>query len=211
MTGAARTGVRRRLDRTDWALLERCSGPTLDVGCGVGRLAAALIAHGVVTLGVDTSRIAVRMAAQRGVTVLERSVFDPLPGEGRWSQLLLADGSIGIGANPVDLLDRCAELVRPGGVILAEFDRHASGVERCLALMDHSTPDGGYGVEPELDCLDCPDCPDREAPWLAEPLPWAVVGEDAVGPIAESVGLVPTETWRTADRGFVVLTRPVAP
>ena len=38
----------------DESVLARCTGPTLDVGCGPGRMAAALRARGVHALGIDT-------------------------------------------------------------------------------------------------------------------------------------------------------------
>lgn len=66
----------------DHGLLDRCAGPTVDVGCGPGRLAAAVAWRGMPVLGVDISRTAVGMARARGVTALRRSVFDRLPGEG---------------------------------------------------------------------------------------------------------------------------------
>ena len=42
-------------DAVDLRLLDRCAGPTLDLGCGPGRLAAALAGRGVPALGVDVS------------------------------------------------------------------------------------------------------------------------------------------------------------
>ena len=45
-----------------------------------------------------------RGGARRGVTFLERSVFDRVPGAGRWRTALLLDGNIGIGGDPVALL-----------------------------------------------------------------------------------------------------------
>ena len=42
-----------------------------------------------------------RAGPRRGVAALRRNVFDPLPGEGRWDTVLLADGNIGIGGAPV--------------------------------------------------------------------------------------------------------------
>jgi SAM-dependent methyltransferase len=104
----------------DHGLLGRCGGSTLDVGCGPGRLAAALARTGRPALGVDISAEAIRQARRRGAAALRRSVFDPLPQEGAWRQILLADGNIGIGGDPGRLLRRCAGLLRPGGSVLAE-------------------------------------------------------------------------------------------
>ena len=50
-----------------------------------------------------------------GGPALRRSVFDPLPGEGRWGTALLLDGNIGIGGDPRALLaPDWRELRRPG-------------------------------------------------------------------------------------------------
>ena len=76
------------------------AGPVLDVGCGPGRLVLGLAQRGTVALGVDPAPAAVALARSRGAPVLQRSVFDPLPGQGRWRTVLLADGNIGIGGDP---------------------------------------------------------------------------------------------------------------
>ncbi|MEU8662357.1 class I SAM-dependent methyltransferase, partial [Actinoplanes philippinensis] len=104
----------------DATLLERCTGPTLDVGCGPGRLTGALTEAGRPALGIDISAAAVRLARERGAVALQRDVFDPVPGTGRWRHLLLADGNIGIGGDPHRLLLRCGELLGPGGRLHAE-------------------------------------------------------------------------------------------
>lgn len=67
------------------ALLTRLPATVLDVGCGPGRLVVALLELGVPALGVDTAPAAVAIAREHGASVLARSVFDRLPGEGRWA------------------------------------------------------------------------------------------------------------------------------
>jgi SAM-dependent methyltransferase len=108
--------------RADQAVVERCGGPTVDVGCGPGRMTAALAERGLISLGIDTSPIAIRLTRRRGAAALRRDVFAPLPGEGRWAHVLLMDGNIGIGGNPVKLLRRCHDLLRRGGTVLVELD-----------------------------------------------------------------------------------------
>ncbi|WP_405504883.1 class I SAM-dependent methyltransferase [Streptomyces purpurascens] len=109
-----------RADAVDRDVLDRCEGAVLDVGCGPGRLVAELAARGRVVLGIDVSEAAVDQTVRLGGQALRRSVFEPLPGEGRWDTVLLMDGNIGIGGDPRALLDRVAELLRPGGLLIAE-------------------------------------------------------------------------------------------
>ncbi|MFE0462831.1 methyltransferase domain-containing protein, partial [Kitasatospora sp. NPDC058965] len=109
----------------DHGLLLRCtrlSAPVVDLGCGPGRLVAALLELGVPALGVDITRAAVARTRRLGGPALCRSVFDRLPAEGRWGGALLADGNLGIGGDPGSLLGRSAELLAPGGVLLVEVD-----------------------------------------------------------------------------------------
>lgn len=117
-------------DRVELALLARLAGPVLEVGCGPGRLVEALIREGTMALGIDVAPIAVRAAFRRGVPVLNRCVFDPLPGEGDWASAVVLDGSIGIGGDPRSLLARVHELLRPDGVVLVEVEPPGSGLVR---------------------------------------------------------------------------------
>ncbi|MEJ2885291.1 class I SAM-dependent methyltransferase [Actinomycetospora aeridis] len=153
----------------DW-LLGRCSGPTLDLGCGPGRLVVALADRGVAALGVDVSVQAVQRCLERGAAVLHRDAFERLPGEGRWQHVVLADGNIGIGGDPVTLLRRCRALLADGGTILLELEPDA-------ALWCGSA---------YLECLDdTPVDAVTDAPWF----PWAVLGPHAVDEVATEAGL----------------------
>ncbi|MFF4269522.1 class I SAM-dependent methyltransferase [Streptomyces sp. NPDC001536] len=109
-----------RADPVDLDVLDRCEGTVLDVGCGPGRLVAELAARGRTVLGIDVSQTAVENTVRLGGQALRRSVFEPLPGEGRWDTVLLMDGNVGIGGDPRALLDRVAQLLPPGGLLIAE-------------------------------------------------------------------------------------------
>lgn len=161
----------------DGGLLRRCQGRTLDVGCGPGRLVAAL---GRAALGLDVCPDAVRLARRRGANVLCRSVFDPLPREGRWRWVLLADGNIGIGGDPARLLRRCACLLAPGGGVLVEVT--APGTTTWTG--DVVLRDGR-----------------RRTP----PFPWASVAAADVAALAGTASLRILDTWTEAGRWFAHL------
>ena len=99
-----------------------CEGPTIDLGCGPGRLVAHLVRRGIPALGVDLSATAVQLARRSGAPALRRDVFEPLPGTGRWQTVLLADGNVGLSGDPRRVLRRAAELLMRGGRCVAEFD-----------------------------------------------------------------------------------------
>ena len=134
----------QELDSSDELLLAACLGPTLDVGCGPGRLVEALTRRGVIALGVDVSPVAVDLTKARGAPALCRDVFDRIPGEGRWRHVLLADGNIGIGGDPVALLRRARELLRPGGSVVTELDPPGTGLRRQQVRLSSVDSSGGW-------------------------------------------------------------------
>ena len=107
-------------DAADREVLRRCEGAVLDVGCGPGRLVAALAVQGRPVLGIDVSEAAVAHTVRLGGQALRRSVFEPVPGEGRWDTALLIDGNVGIGGDPHALLRRMSQLLTPGGLLVVE-------------------------------------------------------------------------------------------
>ncbi len=145
-------------------LVAGLDGPVLDVGCGPGRILTALSRLGVAALGVDPAPGAVGLARRRGARVLQRSVFDPLPGHGGWRSVLLLDGNIGIGGDPVRLLRRCRELADREGTIIAEVEAPGQPTQRCRARL---VPGPGHPS------------------WFQ----WAVVGVDAIVPLAVEAAL----------------------
>jgi SAM-dependent methyltransferase len=174
----------RRLQPGDASLIDRCSGPTLDVGSGPGRLAVALAERGVPTLGIDVAPQAVRMARSAGSLTLLRDVFDRVPGTGRWTIVLLADGTIGIGGDPSALLQRVAELLAPFGQALVEVQPPGRELRRERVRLRH-----------------CPGHGQRVGDWF----PWAHVGADQLSGIAAEAGLCPAETWSSGGRWFTTL------
>ena len=160
-------GGRNADTRFDQAVIRLCDGPTIDLGCGPGRLVAHLVQRGVPALGVDQSATAVALARRSGAPALRRDVFQSLPGTGRWQTVLLADGNVGLGGDPWRILRRAGELLRQGGRCLAEFDATVSGVHAGWVRLESSRTTG---------------------PWFR----WASVGVDCATRLADEAGMAVT-------------------
>jgi SAM-dependent methyltransferase len=182
-----------RMDAASWAggprpgdewLLRECGGPTLDVGCGPGRLLRALARRGVPALGIDISAEAVTQARRHGVHALLLDVFDPVPGEGTWENVVLADGNVGIGGDPARLLRRAAELSTRDGRIAVELGAPGSGSWRRLVRLRHA---------------------DSHSPafW------WAAVAADQIEAPAAEARLRVARRWSEAGRWFALLAKEV--
>ena len=163
----------------DLSLLDRCQGPTLDIGSGPGRLTVALSERGVPALGIDITPYAVDLARSSGALVMLRDVFGRVPGTGRWMTVLLADGNIGIGGDPAALLRRAGELLAPAGKALVEIEPPGSPLRQEQVRLCHA------GVA---------------SAWF----PWAFVGADHIEDVARDAGLA-RFTWLA---GLAELTAP---
>lgn len=164
----------------DHEALRRVAAPVLDIGCGPGRHVVALGELGIPALGIDVTRVALSSARARGALVLERSVFDRVPGAGRWGSALLLDGNLGIGADPGLLLRRVTELLRPGGRIIVE-----------LGAPDSCTAEQRVRFETS----------EAVGPWFQ----WAGVAADHIGALASDAQLVVDESWCHSSRWFSCL------
>ncbi|WP_041992854.1 MULTISPECIES: class I SAM-dependent methyltransferase [unclassified Streptomyces] len=181
-------------DAADLSALARCEGAVLDIGCGPGRLVAALAGRGHRALGIDVSHAAVDRTTLLGGVALRRSVFDPLPGEGRWDTALLVDGNVGIGGDPRALLVRAAELLAPQGLLIAET-APLDIDERVRVRVDDGRGTGGGTAEGSEDAL----------------FPWARIGVRALLRHARPLGWRPVDQWEAAGRPFVALRRAGVP
>lgn len=143
-------------DVVDKALLAGCAGATLDIGCGPGRLTHGLAVRGVAALGIDVAPRAVSQTRARGAQAIRRDVFDGLPAEGRWESVLLADGNIGIGGDPLRLLRRVRTLLAPTGHLVVEVAPPGSGLvthDVHLEVGGRRSTSFGWAVV-GADCLD---------------------------------------------------------
>lgn len=154
-------------------LLGRCRGATIDLGCGPGRLLEALAARGVAALGVDVAAEAIAQCRRRGVAAVRADVFDPLPHEGTWAHVLLADGNLGIGGDPVALLRRAALLLAVAGTVLVELDAAEPGLW-CGSAQVRSLAAADVGAA----------------------FPWASAGPAALPQLAARAGLRPRVVYR---------------
>ena len=164
-------------------VLAGVSGPVIDLGCGPGRLVVSLASRRVPVLGIDSSPSAVALARKHGATVLQRDLFEPLPGEGRWATVLLFDGNIGIGGDPTRLLSRCRQLTGGRGRVVAEVGAPGDGWRRLTAWFERD------GVR-------------------SHPFDWAVVGADAVADVAGPAGLTVTSLWATPSQRWFAHLEP---
>ncbi len=163
-------------------VLDLAYGPVLDVGCGPGRHVMALASRGVMALGIDITPSAVRLARRRGALVLERSVFEHVPGKGRWGSALLLDGNVGIGGDARALLTRVASLLRPGGRVLAELDDPSAPRHQATVRLEHRG---------------------RPGPWFL----WAWLSVDRLSEVAGPAGLTVADVWSAGGRWFACLER----
>lgn len=164
----------------DRSLLARVEGPTIDIGCGPGRLVAAVMAAGVPALGIDICAEAVRVSRGSGAYALRRDVFGRVPGEGRWETALLADGNIGIGGDPVALLRRTRQLLAPGGRALVELDPPGTPSRQVQVRLRWAG---------------------ERSRWFG----WAHLGADDITPAAAAAGLDTSAGWKAGGRWFASL------
>jgi SAM-dependent methyltransferase len=167
-------------DEVDERALELLHGPVLDVGCGPGRHLHALARRGVFGLGVDLSPVAVGLARGAGANAIVASIFDELPGTGRWRSALLLDGNIGIGGEPARLLRRISGLLAESGHALVELSApHTTTVQTLVRL----------------------ETTRQSSDWFA----WAEVSAVDIAPVAAASGFGVERCWNENDRWFALL------
>lgn len=169
------------VSEADESMLARARGPVLDVGCGPGRLTAALHQRGVEVLGLELVPELPVLARMAGAPVLLGDVFAPLPRAGAWQTVLLADGNVGIGGDAVRMLRRVRTLLSPDGQVVCELHPDGDGAASGPVRLE------GLGVT---------------SAWF----PWALLGEGELTATAGAAGLTVQSTWETGGRTFAIMT-----
>jgi hypothetical protein len=138
-----------------------------------------------VAVGIDICAAAVALTRARGARAVQADVFGRVPRPSRWDRVLLADGNLGIGGNPVGLLRRAAQLLGPRGRVVADVE-----------------PDGGVRrADAWIEALRTgTDGPRR----IGGPVPWAWVGLDAVADVGVRAGLAVDSVTHSPGRCVVV-------
>ena len=162
-------------------LLDRARGPVLDVGCGPGRHVGELQRRGVVALGIDVLPEAIARTRARGASALRQSVFGRIPRAGSYATALLLDGNVGIGGDPVGLLDRVRTLLRDDdGVALVEIE--PAGVGLAAQTVELRTASGHYAN-----------------------VRWGRVGVDGLEELCRATGFTAADVWERDERWFAEL------
>jgi hypothetical protein len=130
-------------------------------------------------LGIDVVPEAIWQTRDRGVAAILRDVFEGVPAEGRWQTVLLADGNLGIGGDPVRLLRRIGQLLAFEGQVVADVAPPGTGLRSGEVRLTA----GGL---------------------TSRPFPWSVVGADAIDQVAFEAGFR-AETHQLGDRWVSVL------
>ncbi|MFD7013571.1 SAM-dependent methyltransferase, partial [Streptomyces sp. NPDC059928] len=104
------------------------------------------------------------------------------PGGGRWYPDLLLDGMVGLGGAPAAVRGGAAQLLAPGGLLLAEAAPYEIDERLLVRIADARGATGGD-------------------------FPWARLGTNALLACARPLGLRPAGRWTAAGRPFVALRR----
>lgn len=174
-------------DEADSAVLDRYvaalpgDARVLDLGCGPGRHTGHRTFAGLQVLGVDSSPTAVALTRRRGALAVRADALGPLPGSGHgWDGVVLLDGNIGIGGDPLLLLCRVRDLLGPQGSVLVELDGSGCS-DRCRAVLD----DGAR---------------------TSRPFPWSrLSGGPELDAALYAADLRQTDSWTAGGAAFVIL------
>lgn len=102
------------------------TGSLLDVGCGAGLLLSVMKRRGWKVEGQDISRAAAQLCEKQGFTVHRGNLRD-LEGKKIYDAITLFDVLAHL-PNPIEHLNACARLLKPGGTLVVKTPCHPGGL-----------------------------------------------------------------------------------
>jgi SAM-dependent methyltransferase len=144
-------------------------GAVLDVGCGTGKVAVALLRHGLPVLGVEPDGRMAALARQRGVPV-EVATFERWEPAGRRFDLITC-GQAWHWINPDEGLAQARRVLAPSGVLARFWNYHRfdDAVLQVLDAVYEELAPGvqGLGHDPTREAQP-PDPFERDGDWSVE-------------------------------------------
>jgi SAM-dependent methyltransferase len=112
------------MDEGDKLALDRCVGRVLDIGAGAGRHSLFLQTLGYEVHAIDICpELVLEVLPKRGVHSVEHADIFSYSSKNSFDTILLLGHGLGLAGSLTGLgvlLDRCATLLSPGGIIIAD-------------------------------------------------------------------------------------------
>lgn len=148
---------REQIQYDDWldqfiGIIDKCTSPILDLGCGSGNNTKYLVEHGKQVIACDYAPNAIENMQKNFPEVVDAKCFDmteglPFPDE--YTELVIADLSLHYFSEAVTqcILDEINRILKPDGILLVRVNsvkdvNHGAGKGTEEELHFYRTPDG---------------------------------------------------------------------